>query len=698
MVSIYQPLNPSQIRLLHIAPGPWSSPLNCTLVTYSLPSLTKTGPSEKDPPFTALSYTWGPHSPSLQVPIQINNTPFLIGRNLHTALRYYRRCGWEFPIWADAICINQEDLVERAKQVKVMDGIYSAAREVVVFLGAGMESAGDSGEDVGGLCWYGKRDVNASREEADGNEKKLDEETSVLFEFLQGALGLKINDHLSEVSRWGRRRKNVKDADYPWDVLVSSLKNFLDAPWWSRVWTIQESVVGMEPTIFYRGGAASWEFVVEAVGGLEAHVNDCCTPYLRNDAPDGYAAFVFELIKRVQDIQRARKVYHELRGPATLEAGLMGDLLGPTITLSLNPQNAQTAVCSRLLLEYLQAYQQREATDPRDKIYSLLPLVKIGDFGLPIEPDYEVSTPELFVHTARTIIETSGSLDILATAGTLQSDSGDLPSWCPDWSGTSKFYPERISQIRSLQWYNATHSMSPQILFSAEDPRHLRVEGVEIDRIASLGNPGTPEGDIWRLLFEWTKMVPNTTKWLDFCRTVRGDVFADSEHSFYRMGGELRRETSHERCWVDPATGELREELPSEEIVRTTTVSELIKIFREWDRIACTQAARLGSHGGGAPPLVEEQVRRSITRRRFMVSTRGDIGLVPATTAVGDALVLLRGCKFPCVLRSLSITGGDARGYRVVGSAYIHGMMDGEFESQDSGLTGDAGWESLRLE
>jgi hypothetical protein len=56
--------------------------------------------------------------------------------NLASALQYIRDKEEEVVLWADAICINQEDLDERSKQVQfVMDEVYKDAEEVLVWLG-----------------------------------------------------------------------------------------------------------------------------------------------------------------------------------------------------------------------------------------------------------------------------------------------------------------------------------------------------------------------------------------------------------------------------------------------------------------------------------------------------------------------------------------------------------------------------------
>ncbi|KAF2443018.1 hypothetical protein P171DRAFT_363731, partial [Karstenula rhodostoma CBS 690.94] len=66
--------------------------------------------------------------------IEINEHSLPITRNLCNALQYLFERN-ERRLWIDAICINQQDDVERGKQVGLMGRIYSWAKKVVVWLG-----------------------------------------------------------------------------------------------------------------------------------------------------------------------------------------------------------------------------------------------------------------------------------------------------------------------------------------------------------------------------------------------------------------------------------------------------------------------------------------------------------------------------------------------------------------------------------
>jgi hypothetical protein len=63
--------------------------------------------------------------------------PFEITRSMATALRRLRKKAGTAKIWIDAICINQNNLQERAEQVSIMVIPYSQAKTVHFWLGQG---------------------------------------------------------------------------------------------------------------------------------------------------------------------------------------------------------------------------------------------------------------------------------------------------------------------------------------------------------------------------------------------------------------------------------------------------------------------------------------------------------------------------------------------------------------------------------
>ena len=121
--------------MLLLSPGLWDDRLRGKLRNASL---------EDGPLFEALSYTWGLPATGNRV-IRIDDQhDFPITENLFAALRRLR---WRFTrrsIWIDAVCINQDDVVERGSQVSIMGDIYSAASRVLIWLGdLGSTALGD---------------------------------------------------------------------------------------------------------------------------------------------------------------------------------------------------------------------------------------------------------------------------------------------------------------------------------------------------------------------------------------------------------------------------------------------------------------------------------------------------------------------------------------------------------------------------
>ncbi|KAG4255443.1 hypothetical protein FPRO04_03975 [Fusarium proliferatum] len=133
---VYQPLIHQQTRALRVHPSADSDvEIECDLFTIDLKKksgATVTGNSKKAG-YEALSYTWGDPEPTKR--ILVNGLPFWISANLFAALRQLRLPERPRLLWIDAICINQNDLIEKAGQVGMMFSIYLKAYRVVVWLG-----------------------------------------------------------------------------------------------------------------------------------------------------------------------------------------------------------------------------------------------------------------------------------------------------------------------------------------------------------------------------------------------------------------------------------------------------------------------------------------------------------------------------------------------------------------------------------
>jgi hypothetical protein len=127
----YKPLDsPGSIRIFLLHPAPASSArICCDLIDTTISACDQ----DLFEHYVALSYVWG-STDDLQN-IYLEGHEFKITGNLSEALYNLREEKRATRLWADAICIDQQDDDERNQQVSLMGQIYSIARHTVIYLG-----------------------------------------------------------------------------------------------------------------------------------------------------------------------------------------------------------------------------------------------------------------------------------------------------------------------------------------------------------------------------------------------------------------------------------------------------------------------------------------------------------------------------------------------------------------------------------
>jgi hypothetical protein len=111
---VHKPLDLSQsnVRLLRILPGRQKDPIRCTLRHVS----------RSKHEYVCLSYTWGEAQPNHR--ILVNQKSFEVRHNLWHFLCLARRFNIQDRLWIDAMCIDQENVLERNHQVRRASRIY----------------------------------------------------------------------------------------------------------------------------------------------------------------------------------------------------------------------------------------------------------------------------------------------------------------------------------------------------------------------------------------------------------------------------------------------------------------------------------------------------------------------------------------------------------------------------------------------
>ncbi|KAB5515527.1 heterokaryon incompatibility protein-domain-containing protein, partial [Coniochaeta sp. 2T2.1] len=131
--------------------------------------------------------------------------------------------------WIDAICINQQDPVERAAQVQLMRHIYQSAENVIIYLG----------EDCPGL----------------------DRAISLFYKLHEKAKTWK------DVENPDRRRLEtiaIRDTfPSPYEEVWYRFHDLFNRPWFSRIWVIQEAAMAAgDPEVICGPYTLSWSSVV----------------------------------------------------------------------------------------------------------------------------------------------------------------------------------------------------------------------------------------------------------------------------------------------------------------------------------------------------------------------------------------------------------------------------------------------------
>ena len=230
-------------NILHLSHSQRNSPIIACEI------LDKTALARKDGQYCTLSYCAG--SPSKTALILVDGYPFNAFENLEHAMDNALAC-WsarnpqrELLLWVDQICINQQDLDERANQVKLMKEIYRRSNETFVCL---------SNPQLSGCLDWVPQDVQATTRaiqdassaitNADTEAAQLLDPVSDLKKDLRKAL---LQPRMAVGHYSSGRSVDPTNQTKELDAWLANFRNFLSSPWWRRAWIFQEYVLSSRP-------------------------------------------------------------------------------------------------------------------------------------------------------------------------------------------------------------------------------------------------------------------------------------------------------------------------------------------------------------------------------------------------------------------------------------------------------------------
>ncbi|KAH8756473.1 heterokaryon incompatibility protein-domain-containing protein [Hyaloscypha sp. PMI_1271] len=670
----YQPLSgENEIRLLELFPNPNGEavkPLECRIVHTRL---------DEKPQYVALSYCWvddaleGEYSSHAYSSL-LHCYPagsLVLTKNLINALLGIRHKEKYILLWVDQICIDQQNDMEKSSQVALMKEIYSNASLVRVWLGD------EAGKVQGAKAFKLATRIAKSVDETD----ILTQPLSLLQMDPQTCSQYQI--------------PSLQEAADDYLALVS----LLDRPWFTRSWVVQEVSLNLA---IVSCGTAEIPFISLSKALF------CCGIPLAVPFP--------------AQLEANESFYAMVRAAVSFK----GDIRRP----------------SRALLDILVQHRCCKATKSQDKIFAFLSLADDAE-EIGVTADYSIDTRHVYLKTAVAMLEYYKHLDILSVAkplldvSTLQEtktgQSGDailrnysndldplstLPSWVPNWD-ISTVGPS----LRSRGLYGehfgdfcASKTSTRKVQFRGAETQ-LSLHGYILDQIVDVGHVF----DLNRLS-DTGKQYATFQQWESLCNARSGQIYkitGEDMLTAYCMtltcGGEavIARGVDSindavSSTWNYEVPGR---PLPDDEAfsaqylfylltLRNSSVIKalgfdplrtpflytiLVVIFPFMSVFVDGILELIGGQRAVTKmsQIFSRRLTKSITGRRFVRTQGGYIGLAVFDARRGDHIAVFAGGAVPLVVRDTGEREVEEKEWKLVGDAYIHGIMFGKDFNED---------------
>ncbi|KXX80773.1 Heterokaryon incompatibility protein 6, OR allele [Madurella mycetomatis] len=628
---IYQGLNvgPSNIRLLELSSGGDHEQLSGALSRKFV---------ESPGIFWAISYFWGPKGGGFSFATYQGSIP--ITESLSTCLTTLRREGVKTPLWADAVCINQNNKMEKAMQVRRMGSLYERASKVIVWMGRG-DNDDNTSTAIGLLTTLHADDCDNCRQ--------------------------KQNEHGMTSSQ--QRNVGLRTAA-PNELGADSVMHFLQHSWFGRAWIIQELILGSSPgsDVIIKSGHSEikWDCFIAALVEYER--------FLIGMGP-----------------------YHPraLRGEMHLPNA-------PAVIALERTRREYKSGSRKPFLELLERFAYADSSNRRDKLFALLNLASDWPSGkMPKEfrPDYQSSDEEVLVNYARGFVQPGGRMkvmDLLYRAGS--GKSCGFCTWIPDFmdrKGGQK-YLRTISAWKAEGSGKADGHMfracGPMPTVASIKPAENRtpdqsadhgflgpvlaitgyvvdsVDGVQPLRIGyrAFDTSTITFMDAWEDVLTYTKNMstyPGRSRsdgWKKellvklLIGDARGPCIPSLDFKLHAWYERQWRETNRESSpWPDS----LGDELLSLEAGQD--VRKYLKRPRESQDLLTKYW------------LTAKAFTDLIDGAKYCITGGSYVGIVPGATKAGDRIFIPHGAAVPFIIRP---DGGSGH-HRLIGECYIHGLM-----------------------
>ncbi|KAG8528317.1 uncharacterized protein KY384_007234 [Bacidia gigantensis] len=422
--------------------------------------------------------------------------------------------------------------------------------------------------------------------------------------------------------------------------LTRDMLALFDRPWFSRAWVLQEVGLGSNVAVLCGSQIIKWQTIGTAVIFFNQKEKS-----------------LVEHLKRSADVNRAFHLFTAFRREQT-------------------PGTTKFQFLWDHFLYVLDNARPYLATEPRDKVYSLLAhwTARTKEGTSFIEPDYSRSLLEVYREVTLRMIAKTDSLEVLSA---VQHDPGSIlqkdckfPTWVPRW--------DQYYNCQMLGRYTSKHfagGNSPASIIPVDDIDVLKVQGILFNRTcfqsdvlksANFNLPPmaiegpNPVAAIW---IAWgldqienncyPRLAPPSSPslWAAYYSTFTAGMTDPPDG--YDM---LEPAADFNAYWVHLFENEYAE------IERSENASAILEVSR----------TRRSAKNGDWRRFREAAAGVCNMRRVFMTE-KAFLGLGPAVMQKDDIVAVLSGSDTPTVLRRC----GRSR-YQVIGECYVHGLMQGQ--------------------
>jgi hypothetical protein len=398
----------------------------------------------------------------------------------------------------------------------------------------------------------------------------------------------------------------------------SAVRFLLQRPWFSRVWTFQEAVLAQEAMLYCGAYTMRWIRLELFQAGMKTY----------SEGPNAEDSRLKGADKSLTEIVKARSILHR-----------------PQIH---KPEDGQLFLS---LFPLLDGLRNRQATDPRDKVFALLNVAcdaKHSD----LKADYRKSHAEVYAMTAKWLLRTQKSLAFLSLVE--KKDKPDLISWVPDfrYKDFMNFLHQPTQVFRgNHKVYNASGNTSATIV-DVESTYQLTVNGIYVGTIIDRTEP---PGNLTNNV-AIGRPVLDGGEWHLFARTC-------TLNGVYPATGEPTDLAYHRlRIW---------DQLPAEGLLYRRQRTSPPTQIPQPGPISYDYAKDALVHGANED--IGIGILGKTTRKRMFKTETGYMGIAHRSVEIGDKVFVLMGGEMPFVLRPF---GGNYFGFG--GESYVHGIMDGE--------------------